>query len=161
MGIDEEHMDVPYKGLAIDMQPDFTPNEENFLSKVLSEIQQYDVSYTYYDYNSRTYQSFGCELPSNLIIPIFQLIQQEDYYFNGDEFNGAESREIAQDIMFGHINFISMHIQQPDQPCGEQHVSKTFCKGWDPGDNPPQELMPVINYLENTIIPMLLEHPEP
>jgi hypothetical protein len=40
-------------------------------------------------------------------------------------------------------------------------IFKSLVKGWEPGDNPPDELMPVINYIETVILPIMREHPYP
>jgi hypothetical protein len=165
MGLDKNHLDVDEKGFGFRIQGERIHDGSKywFVNLKLNDIDYFISHYTYVDNNlTPNYKSFKYDLPSNSVIPLFQIIQQNgQYLFNAAEYDGAESAEYRHEMQFGHRNNVALIIQKPNQSYNDQLLFKAFCKGWDPGENPPQELMPVINYLENTIIPILLEHPVP
>jgi len=131
---------------------DLDPNTDLLVNKTLNTINSYSANY---DINS-TSESYMLDIGSALIMPMLQIIQsQSSYYFNSEEYNGREYRRIIVEEDFGHENYISMTIEGPQLEPFTRPVSKTFCKGWDPGDSPPSELMPLINYIENTIFPYM------
>jgi len=164
-GLDSNHLDAEEKVFGFNIQGEqiHDGTKYRFVNKKLNEIDYYISDYTYIDINSTpNYKSYSHDLTPDLIIPLFQIIQQNgDYLFNAAEYNGAERVEYRHEMQFGYRNNVVLKIQQPDQPENNERVFKAFCKGWNPGEEPPAELMPVINYLENTIIPILLQHPEP
>ena len=103
-----------------------------------------------------TVDRYKCELPTETIISILKMIPEKgEYYFNCDEYKGRTSIEIESDNDFGHDNFFSLHIDLPNQTDNRKFVSQTICKGWSPGTEPPEELKPLMDYLENTIIPAI------
>lgn len=143
------HLDIP---MEIDSITDLIRN------RALSDINQYESFYKDRDINQR----FNCILPPNIILPIFQTMQsQSDYYFNAEEYGGEEILDIALPRAFGHVNYITFTIQEPELEPFDIPPHKTLCKGWDPGVDPPEELMPLIDYLEGVIIPEMRNHPYP
>jgi len=167
MGIDENHPDAPDQNLSISITPKWVPEygPDHFKNQKLNEINVYPAYYNFVDTNSNpNYKDYSFDLPQKIMLQILQIIQQNGtYYFNAQEYGGEPSKHIASEMQFegGYRNGISLEIQQTDQPVREQLVFKTFSKGWNPGSNPPPELMPLINYLEGTVIPLMKEHPDP
>jgi len=127
-------------------------------NRVLSDIIHSEAYYKDRDLS----QAFRCDLSNNQVLKILQTMQsQGDYYFNAEEYGGEESLDIAMPRAFGHVNYITMTIEEPQLEPFDIPPHKTLCKGWDPGDDPPEELMPLINYLENVIFPEMRQHPYP
>ena len=160
MGIDDEHLEARRVGVQISSPIVFSNTKtEDWADRVLSEIDYYSSTYGEGDEPTR----YECEfdLGSNFISPIYQFIlDQHGYYFNPTEYQGNPSLEIAMEYEFGHECFVAMNIYPHDNiPRRFPRPVRTFCKGWDPGSNPPPELMPLINYLETVIIPELRQHP--
>jgi len=160
MGIDDEHLEARRVGVQISSPIVFSNTKtEDWADRVLSEIDYYSSTYGEGDEPTR----YECEfdLGSNFVSPIYQFIlDQHGYYFNPTEYQGNPSLEIAMEYEFGHECFVAMNIYPHDDiPRRFPRPVRTFCKGWDPGSNPPPELMPLINYLETVIIPELRQHP--
>ena len=89
------------------------------------------------------------------------MLSRSDYYFNAEEYGGEESLNIAGEGAYGHKNYITFTIEEPMIIPFTHSTVKTLCKGWNPGDSPPAELMPLINYLETVVIPEMRNHPYP
>lgn len=152
LGYDPEFPNEPQKWIRISIDVKTGIDENYLLNQSLQEIEVFNGIY----YDGIEWKSYKCSLSQENVMPIFHFIQgNADFYFNAVEYNGEESLDYALERSFGHEDYISMSIFQPDQPAYETGTSKTFCKGWDPGDDPPEELLPLINYLEETIIPMI------
>ena len=152
-----EYPDVVMQRLAVlsNLEPDF--ENEIFLDRTLSSIIQYD-SYLH-DWNNDVFYKFN-ELPVILVQPIYNLIQlQEDYYFNAAEYEGEESLYIDSPLELGHKNMIELTIYFPNLTFNSDLEVYYLNKGWDPGEDPPTELIPLIDYLETVIIPELRNHP--
>jgi hypothetical protein len=99
--------------------------------------------------------------PKEFIMPIFSLIQQNpDYFFNAEEFGEEESLSFLAGGELGHNNLITLKIGLPGNRLDYRAKYNAFCKGWDPGDDPPAELLPLINYIETTILPEMRKHPD-
>ena len=153
----EEHPDAERKGLYISSRV-LVDENRNYTSRILSEINDFDSVYDDWSNN----QVFETNLPKNYLLNIYQIINTgSSYYFNASEYGGEQSLGIGIEFAFGHRNYITMSIYLPDndpEP-GFPQTAKTFCKGWDPGNPPPTELMPLINYLESVVIPEMRLHP--
>lgn len=154
MNIDMNHHDIRKQRLTIMIRQNL--EERTYLNMSLSNIESF---YSYYtDKDIR--QNFEYNIPENLITPILQMIQQQgDYYFNAEEYGGDESLEYYFGRQLGHVNHIALDIYPADRDIFTPKSVKAFCKGWDPGADPPEELMPLIDYIENVILPEMRQHP--
>ncbi len=157
MGSDPDHPDARRQYFRIHSPAELDIQNGIALGSLLSNIPNCAAYYDDLDSND----SFMLDLSDVLITPIFYLMQQDDYYFNAEEYGGEEMLDMAIEYSFGHWNYIALRIEPPDAPLFAIVPVKTLCKGWDPGDDPPAELMPLINYLENVIIPEMHQHPYP
>ncbi|MCD6217538.1 hypothetical protein J7L05_06730 [bacterium] len=158
MSYDENNPNARKQVFQLKIPMDIDNSTYLIRNRVLSDI----INYKAYYKDRNLAQRFKCLFPSNTILPIFQTIQsQGDYYFNAGEYGGEESLDIALPRAFGHVNYITMTIQEPELEPFDIPPHKTLCKGWDPGDDPPAELMPLIAYLESVIIPEMRQHPYP
>ena len=156
VGIDAEHLYEISEGLAINTHALYL-DHVYFNNQNLNSIQDFYAFYGDNDWNS-----FECDLDKTLVMPLFDLfLEQPEYFFNGDEYGGEESLKIGTGISFGNRNYVILEIYQPDKKISETGTAKAFCKGWDPGDDPPVELIPVLAYLENVILPEMRNHPYP
>jgi hypothetical protein len=129
------------------------------IDKILSEIE---TVYTLLDgmENGELF-SYQYDPPKEFIMPIFNLISQNpDYYFNGEEYGEEESLSFLSGKELGHYNVITLKIGLPGNRFDYRAKYNAFCKGWDPGDDPPAELLPLINYIESTILPEMRQHPD-
>jgi len=132
---------------------DKTSTYEN---KNLSEITSFNAYRSHLTPPS-THDSYRCELPPETIKLILDMIREKgDYYFNGDEYKGKDSVEIEVDNDFGYDRYFALHIRKPNQVPGEKYITKTVYKGWGAGKEPPEELKPMIEYIEGTIFPAML-----
>jgi len=131
-------------------------HEGNILNLNLSTVETY---HTFYRDNDEQ-QTYIFDIPSELVIPMFHLIQQNgDYLFNAEEFNGEESLVYAYFHELGITNNVRLEIKPPDRIKFVFPDIKMFVKGWEIGEDPPEELMPLIDYLEEVIIPIVRQHP--
>jgi hypothetical protein len=152
---DPSNWDLQTKLFDFNIGNNADSNEEMFINYALNDVIYYPSHY--FDESMNT--SFSYELSSNLIQPIYGFVSQNpDYYFSGEEFHGEECLNTGVGSDFGHSCFITLSIQAPDCPI-ENCPCKAFCKGWNANENPPEELIPLINYLENVIIPKMRQHP--
>ena len=155
-GIDEEHLYEITQVLGINTYA-VNLDEIFFANLTLDDI---DIFEAYYGDNE--WHSFKFDLNKTLLMPLFDLfLAQPDYFFNGNEYGGEENLLIGVGSDFGHRNFITLRIYLPDQIRSTTGTAKAFCKGWDPGDDPPVELIPILDYLENVILPEMRNHPYP
>jgi hypothetical protein len=158
MSANEEHPDAREQFFTIHSPIKMDNSTFALINQILSEITMYESHYIDLD----TDASYDYELSTNLVSPIFQIMQTQGvYYFNAEEFAGEPSRVIGIESSFGHINYISMTFEETQLEAFDIPPHKTLCKGWDPGDDPPAELMPLIAYLESVIIPEMRQHPYP
>ncbi|MGY5877380.1 MAG: hypothetical protein RTU30_16630 [Candidatus Thorarchaeota archaeon] len=153
MDIDSEHQDAKIQRLVIAVRQDLVDD-------TISDFELLNVESFYSYYTEDMYSTYEYDLPRSLVIPMLQLIQQNwDYYFDAEEYGGEESLEIYSGRQFGHRNFIEVDIYPPNRDIYTPFTAKAFCKGWDPGDDPPVELQPLVDYLENVILPEMRQHP--
>ena len=125
-------------------------------NKNLSEITSFNAYYSHLTPPS-IHDMYKCELPPETIKLILDMIREKgDYYFNGDEYKGTDSVEIEVDNDFGYDRYFALHIRKPNQEPGEKYITKTIYKGWGAGKEPPEELKPMIEYIEGTIFPAML-----
>jgi len=166
MSATPEHPDARSHNITLRSPVAFegTPNDYgNWRWKylVLSEITSVAALYKDIDNNWAHYKID--DLSMDYISPILQMFQQNPtYFFNGGEYNGQQYFECAMPHDFGHINYVSfeLNISAPLISHSEM-IFKSLVKGWDPGDDPPAELMPVIDYIETVILPIMRQHPYP
>jgi len=166
MNIDREHPDVRRQGISLRSPVAFEGDiysGENAAWKyfVLSEITSVTALYYDIDNNWTMYQTD--DISMDYVSPILQMFRQNPtYFFSGDEYNGQEYIEAVMPYDFGHINYVSfeLDISAPLMNHTEM-IFKSLVKGWDPGDDPPAELMPVIDYIETVILPIMRQHPYP
>ena len=143
--------------LKIDSLREVDQENEIIVNKTLSSISEYGS--TYRDWDNEIFYLFD-ELPASFVQPIYSILQeQEDYYFNAAEYDGEASIYIDSGLELSHKNMIELTIFFPDLTFHSDLEAYYINKGWDPGENPPEELMPLINYLETVIIPELRNHP--
>ncbi len=160
MSYDEDNPNARKQVFQLKIPMEIDNSTDLIRNRVLSEIIHYEAYYK--DKDGDLAQRFKCLLPSNIILPIFQTMQsQGGYYFNAEEYGGEESLDIALPRAFGHVNYITMTIQEPELEPFDIPPHKTLCKGWNPSEEPPEELMPLIYYLESVIIPEMHQHPYP
>lgn len=146
--------DYSLRYFEISVPPSFDPTTQQLYDITLSELQNFKGHYL--NRTGSIIQKSHCGLSSEVVLNLLQMIQsQGTYYFNAAEYNGQPSFEAGSELEFGYYNYVAMNIYAPGQEPYVIPPIRTFCKGWDPGDNPPAELMPVINYIENTIIPYM------
>ncbi len=158
MSYDEDNPNARKQSFRLTNPMEIDNSTDLIRNRVLSDIILYEAYYNDRDLS----QAFRCNLSSSQALVIFQTMQsQGGYYFNAVEYGGEESLDIALPRAFGHVNYITMTIQEPELEPFDIPPHKTLCKGWDPGDDPPAELVPLINYLENVIFPEMRQHPYP
>jgi hypothetical protein len=156
MNICPGHHDVRKQYLRI--HSDFKIIDNEYVDVILDSIQDYDSFYN--DWNTK--ERYSVRLSRDLIIPMFELIlDNADYLFNAEEYHGEEYLEYLSERELGFVNHLALEIFPDDRTIFEPTTSYSFIKGWNPGDDPPEGLMPLINYLENVIIPELRQHPVP
>lgn len=154
MNIDPNHHDAKIQSLSV--LANQIPIDGGVQNQSLCDIEQFEAYYT-----EDMYSIYSCEIPDDLFLPALQLIQQQnDYYFNAEEYGEEESLTIVSGRQFGHVNYIMLYIYPADRDIYAPMSVNAFCKGWDPGDDPPAELMPLINYLETVILPEMRQHPD-
>ena len=156
MRSNSSHPDARWQRL--DVEARYRYNGGTLLNFPLSEIDEFYSYYIDIDIN----QSYEHKIPSNLVIPMFQVILDNgNYFFNAEEFNGEETLEYGSITELGLQNRIIMQIYLPNQEQPELPTKRTFIKDWNIGDDPPEELMPLIDYLEDVILPEMRQHPYP
>jgi hypothetical protein len=128
------------------------------VNQTLEDIEVFSATHDIDDDSSLSY--FEYKIPIEHIMPIFNLIQQNPgYYFNAEEYGEEESLSFVAGGELGNKNFVTLKIGLPGRTELSNHQFKAFSKGWDLGDDPPEELLPLIDYIENTILPIMREHP--
>ena len=127
--------------------------------KLFSEVETVHTILDSMENGELTYYQF--DPPKEFIMPIFNLIRQNpDHYFNAEEFGEEESLSFLSCKELGHYNVITLKIGLPGNRLDYRAKYNAFCKGWDPGDDPPVELLPLINYIETVILPEMRQHPD-
>ena len=97
------------------------------------------------------------------IMPLFEIIEDDlEYYCNAEEYGEEDSLEFIspRELGFDFGCYVMMVFYPPDIRMNDSPPLKAFIKGWHPCDDPPVELMPLIDYLEEVIIPIARQHPD-
>lgn len=160
MNIDLEHTEARSQNLTLRSQVAYTEYvysdwENGVRNSVLSEISSVGAFYNDID-NNTAYKLDAITM--DYVTPIFNIfVEDQSYYFNAEEFGGMEYIECAMPHGFGHVNYVAFEIRIK----GDEAMNKFIVKGWDPGEGPPPELLPLVNYFESVLIPFLRQHPYP
>ena len=110
MGISDEYPDARNQGLSFSSRLQRENGE--IISITLDEIDYFPGRYV--DTDNR--QCFYYSLPSEIVMPIFLIIQsQSDYYFNAEEFEGEESLLFGSPMDIGIKNHIMLSIEPSDK----------------------------------------------
>lgn len=130
------------------------------LDHTLSDIAFYNWS-TYSDLDIN--QEFKYDLPAELVLPMLMEIQEDgDYFLNAEEYEGEESLEFYSFADWKPVNYISLMLSNPNMEIGDIPESKrAFIKHWPRDEDPPEELLPLIDFIENVILPEMRQHPYP
>ena len=136
----------------VDYEGDFYRN------KNLDEIEYY-IGY-YDDFNISQFYSAGYS--NEEIKPIFQLIMNDITYFcNGEEYGDDDFLKFVTPWELGieFKSYVMVTFYPADRDYYIHCPVNSIIKGWHPADDPPVELLPLINFFENEIIPIAREHP--
>ena len=131
-----------------------------WVNMTLTDLEFFIAHYSDWDVTPHFYHA-GYTIEDDML-PIFQLVQANlDYYCNAEEYNGEESIEFINPWEMGieFKNYVMLSFYPPDVNFWACPPLKSFVKGWHPGEAPPEELMPLIDYLEAEIIPIARLHP--
>lgn len=149
--------DLPELSMVLESNYDFT-DEMYWVDMTLNELEFFIGDL--YDTDQKFYCA-GYTIDEN-IMPIFEIIQNDlNYYCNAEEYNGEDSVEFINPWEMGieFKNYIQITFYPPDISFYNCPPLKSIIKGWNPCDDPPEELMPLINYMEDVILPIARQHP--
>ena len=136
-----------------------TDGDNNWINMYFNEIEHYIADYK----DSDIPQFYHSGHSTDELIPFFSLISADiDYFCSGSEYGENEYLEFVQPYQvlgLDYKNYIMFAVYPPDKPPFALSPVKAFIKGWHPSDDPPEELLPLIDFFEAEIIPIAREHP--
>ncbi|MFH1515101.1 MAG: hypothetical protein ABIG42_06530, partial [bacterium] len=83
------------------------------------------------------------------------------YFCNGEEYGDDEFLEFVTPWEMGinFKNYVILTFYPADRDYYIHCPVNSIIKGWHPADDPPVELLPLIDFFETEIIPVAREHP--
>ena len=157
MGTSPECREVRDQHIILRSNYDFD-DDLYWINMTINEVEFFIADYSDGDIN----QDYCAGFSMDELMPFFLLVDQNpDYFFNAEEYGEEESLEFTNpwDMGWDFKNSIMLSFYAPDREFSQDLPLKSFIKGWHPCDDPPAELLSLINFFETVIIPIAREHP--
>ena len=148
------------KGFRLSLVSKFDWDEDKFWIDMTYDELEYFAGLLYDTDQHFYYAGFLIEAE---MLSFFQIIENNPEYFcDGEEYGGEESVDFIDPLELGmdFKCYIMIIIYPPDILYSDDPPRKAIIKGWDPCGNPPEELLPLKNFLDSVILPEMRLHPD-